>query len=475
METGQNLISSIATDSRLMASNPKDLEKALADLIKSVAYFNKLAIVDSTGSVIAYYPPDFMGFQTYAAERSMIDHVLNGVPFSSITVPPKEGQTTAQISFISTINNKGNQTKAVLIGRSDLASNPFTQPLLSSLNNLSGAAGQGILLDEDGQILVHPDPEMLMTKYSGYIPDAPEFYEETAPDGTRLLVRFEPAQGRPWAVILMVPAYLAQQLALSIATPLLVMLILLSIIAVIVLRLGLDTITGSLQNLATQAGRLAQGNLDQPLTVEGEDELAQLRDSFEQMRVSLKTRLDELNRLLLVSQGVASSLEISEAVQPILESSLAFGASTSRVVLTPDVVPELGVESTTPVCFGMSLSNNSYNEFDEQILAFTRQQDRLVLSNLARPRLFSFTPGSPRPESLIAVALRHESLYYGAFWVAYDKPHDFSEEEVRFIVTLGSQAAVAAANARLFQTAEIGRQRLAISLHSRPGFSHRST
>jgi len=68
----------------------------------------------------------------------------------------------------------------------------------------------------------------------------------------------------------------------------------------------------------------------------------------------------------------------------------------------------------------------------------------------------------------MAIALRHENLYYGTLWVAYDTPHNFSEEEVRFLVTLGGQAALAAANARLFQTAEIGRQRLAAILASSP-------
>jgi signal transduction histidine kinase len=109
-----------------------------------------------------------------------------------------------------------------------------------------------------------------------------------------------------------------------------------------------------------------------------------------------------------------------------------------------------------------------YRQFDEQILSLTRQQDRLVLSNLYRPRLLNFTSGTPHPESLLAVALRHESLYYGSLWVAYDQTHSFSEEEVRFMVTLGGQAALAAANAHLFMNEEIGRKRLESILASNP-------
>ncbi len=64
--------------------------------------------------------------------------------------------------------------------------------------------------------------------------------------------------------------------------------------------------------------------------------------------------------------------------------------------------------------------------------------------------------------------MNHENQYYGTLWVGYDQPHTFSEEEVRFLVTLGSQAALAAANARLFMSAEIGRKRLESILSSTP-------
>jgi signal transduction histidine kinase len=78
----------------------------------------------------------------------------------------------------------------------------------------------------------------------------------------------------------------------------------------------------------------------------------------------------------------------------------------------------------------------------------------------------NFVPGKPRPEALAVVALRHENLYYGVLWVAFDKPHRFTDEEMRFITTLAGQAALAASNAHLFKTAEIGHQRLAAILAS---------
>jgi PAS domain S-box-containing protein len=283
-----------------------------------------------------------------------------------------------------------------------------------------------------------------------------------------MLSYYQPAVGRNWSVVLGLPAYRAQQIALTIAGPLLIMISLLFIIAVILMRLGINSVTASLQNLATEASRIAQGQLDTPLKVEGVDEVGRLRRAFEKMRISLKARLDELNRLLIVSQGVASSLEVSDAVQPVLEAALATGASAARIVLPPAIVPNIEGDSSQPVCFGLGPSQDQYQELDKQLLAFTRQQERLVLPSLLRPRLLTFTPGAPRPESLLAVALHHEDLYYGTLWIAFDQPHTFSEEEVRFLVTLGGQAALAVTNARLFMNAETGRQRLSSIISSTP-------
>ena len=59
-------------------------------------------------------------------------------------------------------------------------------------------------------------------------------------------------------------------------------------------------------------------------------------------------------------------------------------------------------------------------------------------------------------------------MYCGTLWLAYDTPHQFHDDEIRFITTLASQAALASANSRLFARAEVGRQRLASILASTP-------
>jgi PAS domain S-box-containing protein len=469
INSGQTLITKLAEDPVMLSNNQTAVAASLEDYIRTVAFFDQLVLLDDESQVIAGYPhSDQAGEDAPVDEQIGYQLALRGVPFQTFTVAPGPEQETAQASFMVAIpGDEG--VERVLIGRSELGNNPIIRPAISSIQSAAGQGGDGMLVDENNRILVHTNPDLVMTNYTGPSSDQAFFDQRhTAPDGTRRLLYYQPASGYPWAVVLMLPASEAQQLTLTIAAPLFWVIVALSAISLIVLQLRLRAIIASLQSLAQETGRIAQGRLDHAMSVDGEDEVGQLRRAFERMRVSLKARLDELNRLLVVSQGVASSLEMSEAVQPVLESALATGASAARVVLAPTVVPELNGAASTPISFGLGPSHNLYRGLDDQILAFTRQQERLVLSNLMRPRLLNLPPGAPSPASLMAVALRHENLYYGSLWIAFDNPHNFTEEEVRFVVTLAGQAALAAANARLFLKAEIGRQRLAAILASSP-------
>ena len=244
------------------------------------------------------------------------------------------------------------------------------------------------------------------------------------------------------------------------------MVVILALFALVSLRIGLRVVTRSLQKLASEADRIAQGQLDRPLQVEGEDEVGQLGRAFEQMRVSLQQRLEELNRLLVVSQDVASTLDMEKAFQPVLDAALAGGASSARIVLSPQVLPETSIES--PSQFSAGESRDKYAYLDEKILALAEKQDRIVLANATRPRVLTFDGNVPNPASLMAVALHHKKRYYGALWIAYDLPHVFSEGDVRFISTLAGQAALAAANTHLFMNVEVSRRQLEAILNSTP-------
>ncbi len=467
LETGQNLAQQAVLDPRLLSASGDELAAILGQQIRTVPYFDQILVFDRSTRLLANYPPaNGSALNLFPEENSAIELAFSGVFSQTYSIPAARLGEPARVSFIVAVVDPANGIPArVLVGRTNLLTNPFTQPLISSLEALTALGGEGILLDENGRIIYHPVFTRVMTSYSGQQPAEASFFDDTAANGTRNLVYYQPVEGRDWVVVLTLPAQKAQLVAMTIAAPLSVMILVLALIALISLRVWLKVVTTSLQNLASEAVRIAQGQLDHALTVEGADEVGQLRRAFEQMRSSLQSRLEELNRLLLVSQGVASSLDMKDAVQPVMEAILATGASSVRLVMPPiSGDPEL--EKTSIYTLGPA--NDQYAYLDTQVMRLVQNQERVVLTNVIRSRGLDIGLGKPVPASLIAVPLRHENRNYGILWAGYDQSRLFSETDVRFLTTLAGQAALAASNNHLFRTAEVGRQRLAAILASTP-------
>jgi signal transduction histidine kinase len=466
LETGQNLIVSLANDDLLRMST-NDANQELGDRLRAVPYFRQLFLFDANGQPVTGYPLEqFDQIRPTPEENAGIQLALRGVPNQTYTIRPWPGETTAQISFLASINGPNGQIRGVLLGRTDLNSNPFTQPAIQALTALSDIGGEGIILDENNIILYHPLPNLVMSEFQGKVPAEGDFVHDVSSTGVRQMVFYQPVVGRDWSIVLLVPAEQSQVLALEIAVPLLLLLLLLAVVVFIVLRLALRSVTVSLSSLAHEATLIAHGQLDHPLQVQRVDEVGRFASAFEQMRVSLKDRLEELNRLLMVSQGVASHLEAADAVAPILQASLRNEATCARIMLVREVTLDPHVDR--PIAFGAGPASESYAYLDSQIFELMRSQELLSIPNMSRMRRLNVPAGAPQPGAVIALALHDENQYYGTLWVAYDNSHSFTEEEVRFLTTLAGQAALAATNARLYATAEIGRQRLEAVLSSTP-------
>ena len=469
LETGQTLASQTASDPRLLTAADADLSSILAQSMRASPYFDQMILLDAASrTALGGFPAEpGASFQLFPEEDAGLSFAINGVPVQIYTAPPSaQGSGAARVSFLIGVADANQQVQRVLIGRTDIGANPLMQPLISSLQGMNELEGNGLLMDERGTILYHPNAAQVMTTYAGTRGDIVDFSIDTGTDGTRQFVYYQPVQGRDWAVALAIPAWQAQQFALGIATPLSVMILLLAAIALVSLRFGLRSVTRSLQTLAVESDRIAQGKLDHPLAAESADEVGQLRRAFDQMRVSLQARLEELNQLLAVSQGVASSLDMQDAVKPVLEAALASGASAVRVALSPAILPKTSIE--LPSRFSLGPAGEMYAHMDQAILNQAQHQERIVLPNVARTRTLDLDPAQPLPASLLAVPLRHENRFYGVMWAAYDQPRAFTESDARFMTTLAGQAALATANAHLFLNVEAGRRQLEAILHSTP-------
>lgn len=465
LETGQNLIVQLAEDERLQQTENRILmEDILIEYLNRVPFFNQLTYIDVNQSLIAAYPRQSLAnVNLTPQEQAAVELALRGVSFQSYSLEPENEGEAARLTFVVGVYNAVEQI-GVIIGRSSLDENPFFIPSLNNLESLSEMGGVAMLVDEQGMVLYHPDSELIGTYYVGEIDLRTPMYDirHTAADGTREILYVQPVQGRSWAIITSMPTEISQEFTLETILPLTIMLGLLLIVLFTLIRMSIRPVTQSIGELANQATQVSNGELDLLLESDRVDEVGQLANALEKMRLSLRARMEEVERLLQVTKGVASSLEMDAAVNPILQGALSIGASSARLVLSETAAPEF--EQNVRRQYGQGESAETYKNLDGQILGLIKNQPEVELSNPARARLQNF--GNPLPGAVLAMALTYEGVRYGVLWVAFDKAHKFTNEERRFIRSVAGQAALAAYNARLYLSAQLGRTRMEAILAS---------
>jgi two-component system NtrC family sensor kinase len=467
LETGQNLIVQLSEDPRLLnTDDPEILHEVLVDYLKRVPFFNQLTYLNQEKELLAAYPlEDAVHLFFTLEEQQAIDFALSGVGFQMYSLAPESGDDMARLVFVVSVDGPGGQV-GVILGRTYLDENPFFIPVLDNLNMLTALGGAGMLIDEQGLILYHPDSTRIGTYYPLEISltqaeFSPKF---TDTDGRQVMRYAYPVPGRSWVVVTVIPMSVPQQAGLQRSVSLLAVLAVLLFGLYKLLQRVVRTVIKEISRLAEDAGQIAAGDLNMALETDHVDEVGKLAKAVDGMRVSLKARMDEVDQLLTVSKGVASSLDLQSAVKPILDGALSTGATSARLVLSESAAPEFNSELRTR--YGEGVSTSIYKNLDLQILKMTTQQPEVLLSNPARARLQNL--GYPLPGAVLAEVLEHEGVHYGALWIAYDQAHPFSEDEKRFIRAVAGQAALAVSNARHYLSAQLGRQRMEEILASTP-------
>jgi PAS domain S-box-containing protein len=474
---GQGLLDGFAGDDALWQGDPGALEAHLQGDLSTLAFFNQLMLFDANGRLLAMYHPQPVGDPELTEQEQMLLRrvIEDGAPQLSSAHRSQRGEII--LTFLSPVENEASGRLGVLVGRVRLdANNPVLDPILESLQWIGthgGEWGEGFIVEKAGdswQVIAHSETEMLLTEWwkdedpaHTYDVFQGEAYEGRNPrDNTRQLVYYLPVEGRSeWAVVIRLPYKAVQEQAAQIAAPLLGLQFLMGLGLVIVIPLVTNWLTRPLKQLAAAARRIAEGDLTQPVQMPGADEVTQVGDAFEGMRVRLKGRMEDLSLLLQVSQAVSATLELPKGMPFILEGVLkATQAEVARIVLlSPDGFPQM-VMSRGELREGLG-------SLDRALARAAKDMETpLILENLARARSLTDEALDGSINSVIALPIRTMDQVPAVMWVGYGEVRQFEPSEVDLLSTLAGQTAVLVENARLFQAAEGGRRRLAAILAS---------
>ncbi len=479
VQAGRGLISDIAAQTGWFPSDSLEQTTRLAQNIRALPFFRQLVLLDVDQIPVAGYPLGVAdNFGLTGAEDPFVQEALDGASKDGTLFTDEPEHLVDVIFTVPVVDAITGEIVGVLLGKADLNSNPLMQAVTNNLVGLAGGAGQGFIVDETGLIIYHPDPARIQQAFQPEPSDTPlvtaltgaQAYQDRAPNGTRRLVLYYPVPGHSWNVVIIVPNEVVLALATDIATPIILILLATGFVGMVLVSVIAGRITRPAETLARAAQRISEGQLDKPIRVEGEDEVGRAGLAFENMRVKLKARLEELGLLLRVSQGVAASLQLKDSLPLIVEGALsASGATGVRLIVIPgDELPLLDAPSVSQP-FAAGPAAEALAVLDQNILALTRAEGRLVIENLARARtVLDVSALSGKMQALLALPLKQENNYYGALWLGYDQPHAFTITEINFLTTLAGQAAISIANIRSFEAAEQRRQRLAAILTSTP-------
>lgn len=470
--TGPNLLTTFAEDPALL--DPERRVQALRTNRQVVPFFQELLIVNPELEVIAAVPAETHASLTteeHIAAQKAMDVGISQITRISMLPSGEYGLTAMQPIFSA---EEHETPVALLLGRVQLNVNPYMRQALDALQ-LTRDTENSFILDEWNVIIAHPNSDLILRPWDKAATAAPEpgegvAYEEVSPDSQRILTYLHNSRGTPYMVVLQHPYAVVLETATAIASPLLMVQILVGGILLFAIPFYATRIIKPLNKLAEAANHIATENLDKPedwdippVSISGDDEVAQLGSAFEQMQIRLQARLVDLSLLLEVAQAVSATLDLESGVMPILDGALEeTGATVARfILLSPGgnriqrVLTRGGEDVDIPNIAALD------RDFSK---ALRRRRQRLVIQDLSETKGTARAAHPLRSVAVFPVRLHNDTV--AIFWVGADHSDAFDEARVNFLSTLANQAAVLVENARLFQAAEGGRRRLAAILAS---------
>ena len=440
-----------------------DLEQTASSL-RAPAFFDRLEVYDQNGEGMSVYPPDSSAPQVDLDEfEILLSTALTGIPKEMIGVDT-EGTRSVSVAFMAPILSSDEETiLGAVVAWTRLETNPLMSPVIAALSEVF--QGDALVVDEQGQVILHSLPGRLSERYD-FDPDQAEMmHTETGPDGTQQLVYVHAVTGLPWYVVAQMPVNAVQRLALQITVQLAAVLFLAGLFSVFLIYIFGRRLTRPLQSMSDTARSISRGNLDSTVISAGEDEIGGLAQSFEQMRLSLKARLNEKELLLTVSQEISSTFNLETVFPRILQGIQEL---TGADLVCASLIQN-GDPSAEPTVYCQGDDPGGWVSLNSQVLELCRTRGRFTLENPSRARAILDLQAVIVPiETITALALRNEDEFVGVLWLGSRTPRMWSDEEYNLLSILAGQLGIAVANARLYRQAEEERLRLTAVLEETP-------
>lgn len=245
-------------------------------------------------------------------------------------------------------------------------------------------------------------------------------------------------------------------------------------IAVVIAYFGVGYVIKQLRAMSSAATKISSGDLSQRVPVGSRDEIGQLASVFNEMTSSLSVmtesqhqRVAELSALHDVGVQMSSTLDperlTSITLNGIVERlqydrAIFFRYDPQKNVLTDGCVADVNADSATPALKEIEIPLEHHSGICAQVAL---HGDPVLVKDaaLARDQMYAPVAHAMNVRSLVAAPVKFEDRILGVLVVeAFAK--ELAEADLKLVVTLCSQLAVAMANTQAYREIETLNQSL---------------
>jgi nitrate/nitrite-specific signal transduction histidine kinase len=345
-----------------------------------------------------------------------------------------------------------------------------------------GAGGNAYLVDGDGRVIFHSDPERIGDNLSSqHIVDRVLAGEVGALrtrdlDENEIVASFAPVPGTSWGLVTEESWRELINPSLGYQRFLLLLLVLGVVIPTMVVGVGVRRITKPITDLIRAAQELAGGNFGQTIEAPTGDEVEELAEQFNLMAGQLQASYAELERgvserskQLAALNAIAAVVSLAPDLQEILKTALDQTLDVIEIEAGGIyLLHEDGDYLTLAVYRGLSpefadeIDRLEVGEgFSGRVVQTGEPQVATDIS--VDPRLTRMAARKEGLRSLASVPLSSKRRVLGTFFAVTHGYREFSDAEFQLLTSIGQQIGVAIETARLLE-AERQRRREATLL-----------
>jgi signal transduction histidine kinase len=330
-----------------------------------------------------------------------------------------------------------------------------------------GQTGQVYVVNQAGQIIAHPNPEVVLSHTN--IRERPEMRALLqAPnrewrssyanfEDARVIGVTSPVPGTEWIVITELPRSEAFAISRTAGLVLGGGIIFFGIVGLLVTERFLgQLILQPIEELRLGVIRIGQGDFNHRNDIFRQDEIGQLAIAFNNManhlqaqHISGEQRTAEMEVIYQASLSLTSNLELKAVLDVILDSTFQ---------LLPEIMDvHIFLYDGQEVTFAASLwadGRRDYLIFKPRSggLTYTvaKKGEIMVIPDIQNDPLYP-NPPAEWHGALGGIPLKIGTRVVGVMNIAYPQPHSFTDSELQLLRLLGDQAAIAIENANLYE------------------------